>query len=166
MTTIAYRDGVLAADTQVNSGNGCRAGTIAKIGQTKDGCLWAFSGNAQMMAACVGWTEERKDDPPKDIEGVFVLIAPDGTYREWWGSGWLQVNDPQPAWGSGERIARGAMFAGADAETAVRAAIALDPESGGQVMAFRVARLRDEKDWSRGGFIPTVNGAAAWGYWP
>lgn len=136
MTTIAYRGGVLAADTQVNSGNGNRAGSVHKIGATKDGYRWAFSGALQMQAACVSWAERREGLPP-EIDGVFILIDPAGRHREWWGQGWLEVADPQAAWGSGERIARGAMFAGASAVEAVRAAIALDPESGGKITVLR-----------------------------
>lgn len=136
MTTIVYRDGVLAADTQINSGNGNRAGSIHKIGRTKDGYRWAFSGGTEMQAACAAWAETREGDPP-EIDGGFILIEPNGSHREWWGKGWLSATDPQAAWGSGERIARGAMFVGADAVQAVRAAIALDPESGGQITVLR-----------------------------
>lgn len=138
MTTIAYRDGVLAADTQINSANGNRAGFLHKIGVTKDGLWWAFSGACQMQAACVAWAEkEPASRNPPEIEGVFILFEKDGTFREWWGQGWITTIDPNPAWGSGERIARGAMFVGADAVNAVRAAIALDPESGGKITVLR-----------------------------
>lgn len=139
MTTIAYRDGILAADTQINSGNGNRAGSLQKIGATKDGFWWAFSGACQKQAECAAWAEVREGDPP-EIDGVLILIDPNGSHREWWGEGWLSPNDPQAAWGSGERIARGAMFAGATAVDAVRAAIALDPESGGKITVLRRAK--------------------------
>lgn len=137
MTTIAYRDGVLAADTQVNSGNGNRAGRIRKIGRTADGHLWAYTGSTEHQAACATWAEMREGDPPA-IEGCFILIDPTGRHREWWGKGWIAAEDPQAAWGSGERVARGAMFVGASAQEAVRAAIAIDTDSGGDVTVLRL----------------------------
>jgi hypothetical protein len=136
MTTIAYRDGVMAADTQINSGNGCRAGSITKIGQTADGHWWGFSGNTEMQAACVDWAESRTGNPP-EIDGVLIIVDPAGDKREWWGKGWLVCDDEQAAWGSGERIARGAKFVGGSAVQAVQAAIALDLESGGEVTVLR-----------------------------
>ena len=139
MTTIAYRDGVLAADTQINSGNGNRAGHIRKIGRTADGWLWGFTGSTEHMADCAEWAEGREGKPPA-IEGCFILISPDGRHKEWWGKGWIAAEDPQAAWGSGEKIARGAMHAGASASEAVQAAIALDTDSGGTVTVLRVEK--------------------------
>ena len=137
MTTIAYRDGVLAADTQINSGNGARAGSIQKVGRTSDGHLWGYSGSTQHQEGCVAWLDKREGDPAK-IEGVFIVITPAGAVREWWGEGWIQSQARFFAWGSGERLALGAMQVGATAAEAVRAAIALDLESGGEVTAVRL----------------------------
>ena len=140
MTTIAYRDGILAADTLLTIGN-LRSGTIDKIGRTENGGLWGVSGSAQGIGSCQEWLKRRKGNPPK-FDGCFILIEPDGSWREWWGDGWISPTDPQAAWGSGEAIARGAMFAGASAPVAVAAAIELDTLSGGDVV---VLHLRNGK---------------------
>lgn len=133
MTTIAYRDGVLAADTRVTSCNNCAAGYVQKIGRLPDGALWGFTGALQVMEACVAWADERKGDPPAMDEGCFILISPDGLVRQWWGKGWIQSTSDAFAWGSGERPARAAMMAGAGVGRAVEIAAALDDDTGGDI---------------------------------
>jgi hypothetical protein len=134
MTTIAYRDGVLAADTQVNGCNNCPVGSLAKIGATADGHWWAFTGEAQQQEAAVRWAGGPRDgDPPKTEEGCLILISPSGAVREWWGNGWLQCAAKMHAWGSGERMARAAMMAGADPEHAIAIASLLDNDTGGEI---------------------------------
>ena len=138
MTTIAYRDGVLAADSQITSGNNARCGTVMKIGRAPDGYRWAYSGQTQQQERFAKWAcGDRKADPDKWTEGgVGILISPEGVVREWWGDGWLQVSSPCHAWGSGERVARGAMAAGATSERAVAICIEIDPDTGGPVVTL------------------------------
>lgn len=141
MTIIVFKDGVLAADTQVNSSNGCPCGDVDKIGRLPDGSAWAFSGDLQRQEKLVAWAKgDRHDDPPvhKEGQGVFILISPDGVVREWWGEGWLQTRASMFAWGSGERPARAAMIAGADAALAVEIAVALDSDCGSYVQSLVV----------------------------
>lgn len=146
MTTIAYREGVLAADSQVNSGNGARSGIFRKIGMTHDGWLWGFSGSLHRQADCVAWAEASRDGKPPEWDGddgVFILVSPAGAVKEWWGKGWIAWEvQPYHAWGSGERIALGAMHAGATAQAAVEASIAIDTESGGAVLALSLGAAR------------------------
>jgi hypothetical protein len=137
VTTIAYRDGFLAADTQVNGCNNCPVGHMAKIGQTEDGHWWAHTGEAQRQAAAAQWAEKREGDPPKSDEGCLILISPDGAVKEWWGNGWLTYSQSVYAWGSGERPARAAMLAGADPERAVEIAAILDNDTGGEITVLR-----------------------------
>lgn len=139
MTTIVYRDGVLAADTQITSGNNARCGSVIKIGATDDGHWWGFSGCTQHQEAFADWAcGFRVDTPSKwDGAGVGILVEPSGRVREWWGEGWIEASSPFHAWGSGERVARGAMAAGADAERAVAIAIEIDPETGGEITVLR-----------------------------
>lgn len=137
MTTIVYRDGVLAADTQVNGCNNCPVGSLTKVGATPDGYWWAFTGQAQQQAAAAEWAQKRIDDPPKTEEGCLILITPEGAVREWWGNGWLQCEAAFFAWGSGERMARAAMMAGADPHRAVEIASALDTDTGGEITVLR-----------------------------
>lgn len=137
MTTIAYRDGVLAADSQVTSCNNCSAGSARKIGRLPDGSLWAFAGAIQMMEACVAWAAKQEGNPPQLDDGTFVIFRHDGAVREWWGKGWLQVEGDFHAWGSGERPARAAMMAGAGPGRAVEIAAALDSDTGGEITVLR-----------------------------
>jgi len=141
MTTIAYRDGVLAADTQITSGNNARCGDVIKIGECPDGAWWGYSGDTQQQEAFAEWASGSRDAQPAkwDGAGVGILCTADTRVREWWGGGWIEVTSPYHAWGSGERIARGAMAAGADAERAVSIAIEIDPETGGSVTVLRRA---------------------------
>lgn len=138
MTTIAYRDGVLAADSQVTSINNAPAGSVKKIGALRSGAWWAFSGPLQYAEAYVEWANgDQRAAPPVREDGVFILFLPDGRVREWWGDGWLEMQAEQFAWGSGERIAAAAMMAGADPEKAVEIAAVLDPDTGGAVSVLR-----------------------------
>lgn len=137
MTTIAYRDGVLAADTQVNGCNGCPVGYVAKIGATENGFWWAFTGEAQQQERAVEWVQTREGDPPKTETGCLILISPAGVVREWWGNGWLQCSADHFAWGAGERMARAAMLAGADPQRAVEIASILDTDTGGEITVLR-----------------------------
>lgn len=143
MTSIAFKGGTLAADTQVNSGNHCPCGHIDKIGRTKDGHLWAFAGSTQFQEACASWANGDRTGPlpswGDDDAGVFILIHKNGTVREWWGGGWLETRCPDGfAWGSGEKVLRGAMLAGASAKKAVEIACVVDPQSGGEVQTLKL----------------------------
>jgi ATP-dependent HslUV protease subunit HslV len=139
MTTIAYKDGVLAADTQVNDGN-LRVASLKKIGSLPGGWRWAYAGAVQFQEDCVRWAKtyavlKRSESTPPtwdDESSVFIVIDSAGEAREWLGKGWVAVCSPA-AWGSGQAVARGAMYVGASAEDAVKAAIALDMRSGGDV---------------------------------
>lgn len=141
MTTLAYKDGVLAADTQVNDG-GARVAITEKIGRTDDGRLWGFTGSLQFQAACVAWAQhpDNPNPPPSwDDDSLFIVIEPDGRAREWCGKGWVEhLQAPFFAWGSGMRFAIGAMAAGADARAAVAIAARYDNNSGPPVRTLRL----------------------------
>ena len=140
MTTIAYKDGVLAADSLITSANNARCGSVRKIGEAGD-MWWAYSGATHQMESFEQWAKSgMMGDPPKfENQGVGIIVSPGGIVREWWGDGWLEITSDAHAWGSGERIARGAMMAGASAKRAIEIAIALDIETGGEVQELRRA---------------------------
>ena len=139
MTTIAYRDGVLAADTQV-SGGGTRTGSIVKVVKAPDGFLGAACGNA---AFCRRWLEWVRVGPARwdavrpepNGEGAGVLVHPCGKVEQFFDSGMVVEEAPYLAWGSGDELAMGALWMGADAEKAVHAAIAHNTGTGGRVVA-------------------------------
>lgn len=140
MTTIAWDGRVLVADSRVTGGNNCVCGEVTKAWKSADGYRWAHTGGAQDLDRLRRWTREgRGDNPPltDEHDGCLVRVSPDGELAEWWGRGWLMIRAPFQAWGSGERLAIGAMAAGASAERAVEIACRFDPQSGGEITVLR-----------------------------
>lgn len=142
MTTIAYRDGVIAADTRVTS-DSIITGSVRKV--SKNGrVLMGVAGTAAMARELRAWFDEGCQGPlppnphPLDKEwSVWALIAtPTDVYivQE---SGICRNTAPYHAMGSGRELALGAMAHGATAEEAVRAAIKHDTSSGGEITVLR-----------------------------
>jgi hypothetical protein len=141
MTTIAYRNGVLAADTALSYG--CMLGGATKIVRCAEGVLAGAAGTGGYNTAFLQWAAHtpRDTEPPKakrleDIMDRGVLFFPDGLVQIFEEDGLYECRPPYYAFGSGKAEALGAMFAGADAETAVRAAIEHDPHTGGAVLCL------------------------------
>lgn len=143
MTTIAYRDGVLAADSAM-----CRGGThmcgIAKIVRREDGAMAAVVGVASLAGPFFRWfLDGEKGDRPTvpddgDICSTGFIVRPGGVIEMYEHEGWYDIQpEPYFAVGSGRDVALGAMVAGADAEVAVRAAIAHDQGTGGDITVLR-----------------------------
>jgi ATP-dependent HslUV protease subunit HslV len=66
-----------------------------------------------------------------------VIYRRSGTIDVFEPRGKFAMNAPFYAFGSGKEPALGAMFAGADAETAIEAAIQFDPHTGGEITVLR-----------------------------
>ena len=133
MTTIAYRDGVIASDTLVSAG-GTKVGRVQKIGKIGP-VLFGASGSLAQAQRFGDWVRGgMKGAPPQfeKEEGEGFVIHKDCivTYS---GAGIDRMSAPYFASGSGWQFALGAMAAGACAEQAVRLAITLDNGSGGEV---------------------------------
>lgn len=139
MTTIAYKGGVLAADT-LGTRNGMRDGVSTKI-LARDGLLAGAAGASQYCRAFRDWFAKgcigecpNMGDPEKDWGEGFV-IRPDETIITF-GPSAAWVDKPYgglQAWGSGAEIALGAMAAGATADQAVAIAMKYDTKSGGEI---------------------------------
>lgn len=143
MTTIAYRHGLIAADTQIIGGNCISAAGVAKIAKRKkDSALCGASGYLSFCQAFHRWflAGERGKFPTfHDGDRAFVAIK--GKPIEMFESvGSFDYEPEYLAIGSGMEFAMGAMHAGANAIDAVAAAIKHDPGSGGEVMSFRHGR--------------------------
>lgn len=134
MTTIAYRDGVLAADRLITSGT-LRCGEMRKIATNEAGWLCGCAGPITASAIVLAWIEAGAEgEPPEAKEADAIIVSPDGAVHFWTGYGPLtRAHGDFFAVGSGERIAVGAMAAGASAIDAVRIAIAHDTATGGPV---------------------------------
>jgi ATP-dependent protease HslVU (ClpYQ) peptidase subunit len=144
MTTIAYRDGVLAADTQVTCG-GTVDGWTRKAFR-KGRLLYAVSGGTGLANAFRSWVEggmigeapslKGADD---DKDSAHGFLFPGGNRVVWrYNDVWTSHKAPFFAAGSGSEIALGAMLAGATAEQAVRAAAERDTSTGGEITVLHL----------------------------
>jgi hypothetical protein len=130
MTTVVYRDGVMAGDTAVFD-RGVYCGQVTKIFKSPAGSLAAVAGCLGDSVAMKEWVEERHalGAPPEfgDDDSEGLLVEPDGSVF-WIGPKQkrIKVDGPFHAIGSGFRIAIGALHAGADAVRAVEIAADVD----------------------------------------
>lgn len=143
MTTIAYRDDVIAADTQVTCG-GTIDGWVQKAFR-KGGLLYATSGSSGLGDGFLSWVAGgMKGDAPslrgEKGDDAHGYLFPGGDRVVWrYDNVWATHYAPFFAYGSGAEIALGAMIAGATAEEAVRAAAERDTATGGEITVLRRA---------------------------
>jgi hypothetical protein len=143
VTTVAYRDGVLATDSRGVSGDIIADNHCQKLFVMQDGSLVAAAGNYSLIWAFVNWMyegDEKVDRPEVRERDTAVIIHLDAAGRLWEfeGHDWAPCVAPFYAWGSGAMAALAAMHLGATAEEAVLTAIQVDPNSGGAVQAKRL----------------------------
>lgn len=138
MTTVAFKSGVLAADSFCWEGDTC-AGRVQKCGVLADGSLWAFTGNVGQLNRCRPWLACPLGDPPEIKETSLIVVTTEGEVKEWDENGWQTCEAPFYAWGTGANLARGAMAFGATAEQAVLIACDFDAFTGGEVRALALA---------------------------
>jgi ATP-dependent protease HslVU (ClpYQ) peptidase subunit len=149
VTTIAYKDGVLAADRQSNWGGG-KAGFVRKIGRNKAGDLIGLTGDCASCATFLTWFEagEQGEAPPMKVEDddSFAMIArAGGALMLRSNRGVVELDAPYFAMGSGREYALGAMAHGAGAAAAVDIACRLDNSSGGGVDVLTLGPPTPEK---------------------
>lgn len=133
MTTIAFKDGYISADSNTTVGN-IFGGTTKKIKIIGD-IIIACAGSSRQATQFYEWVEDGmiKKDRVK-LDSMRALV-----YRQ--GKIWVMERDcilfrtkaPFFAIGSGSELASGAMQFGATAEEAVKVACKLDNCSGGKV---------------------------------
>lgn len=143
MTAIAYRDGVLAADSMVGGGNQI-FGTDRKLWRRLDGALMGAVGRSEIAhpfrELFMAGLEREFICVSKDNEdfGALVVYA-DG---QCWAYGvygrYPLEQGPFTAMGSADVFLMGAMAAGASAEEAVALAIAWRKDIGGPVQVERL----------------------------
>jgi 20S proteasome alpha/beta subunit len=146
LTIIAYKNGVLASDSRVTFNDLVLSDTIKKIHQ-HDGVMGGASGDASATHDFIKWIKKGanlKKLPKGKYRGLVIL---DRSLLE--GSKKIQmihvdnqdeyfeVFDEFTAIGSGDKIAIGAMSAGATAEEAVRIASEKITSCGGAIQIER-----------------------------
>lgn len=146
MTTIAYRDGILAADSML-TGYDADCGSVIKIRRNRHGWLGGASGNKGSTTLFMDWflnTPPRIDVKPAptvdDNSADGIVILPGGRVFFWSGSAALwAVIAPFHTLGSGMRFAMGAMAMGASAREAVGVAKKFDVYTGGRIATLSLA---------------------------
>ncbi|SFI84433.1 hypothetical protein [Albimonas pacifica] len=141
MTTIAYRDGVMVADTGCWDGD-TYVGEVVKAIRTSAGALVGVSGSAADAGRVFAWAEGGADGPLEIKNGTeALLVSPEGaiSFIETEGRP-VPIKTEFAATGSGTTIAIGAMAAGASAERAVEIAAQRDAHTRGPFTVLRLAR--------------------------
>lgn len=139
MTCIAYKDGVIAADSMAVMDEFVKHLDEIKVARRK-GHLFGIAGDSMpLFDAAIKWyfTKERK--PFKGYEFELLVITPQRSIHQYDHKG--RRDDIQGAFyavGSGREFALGAMECGATAEQAVQAAIKWCPTVGGKVIVRKL----------------------------
>lgn len=147
MTTIAYRDRTLAADSLV-SGEMMRWGTTAKLFRAPCGWIGAACGDAGAASEFAQWMETLTFEipAPPSFAAPEFKSAVDGLLISHFGTIWCWTGRPRlfpletefTAIGSGAKIAMGAMAMGATAEQAVAVAAQFDVYTGGKIETLSI----------------------------
>ena len=140
MTVIAYRDGVMAADTSGWIGRFAHRWS-EKLFRAPDGTLYGICGEASEGQAYLAWLRDcngRPEPMPRDVggSGSFGVIRVGRCGVIWLldnHGGWERFDAPYYAYGGGQGPAWGALYAGASAEVAVHAAIEHSDAAKGDV---------------------------------
>jgi ATP-dependent protease HslVU (ClpYQ) peptidase subunit len=134
MTSIAYRNGIMAADTLMVQG-GTIMGHLVKIVRRDDGHLAGAAGDCSWAQAFHRWflAGEEGDLPEQGDNAKGIIARPDKTVQFSEPGGLISFKAPFAAIGCGRDVMLGAMWMGAPAIAAVQAAIALDPYCGGDI---------------------------------
>lgn len=142
MTTIAYRDGVLAADSQTTYG----ASTERTFGKTvrRGAVLAGASGSSAICQRFLDWFRAgMSGDPPAmssgdDHDATGIIVHGPHHILLLNKVGWERRRAEFYAIGSGGEIATGAMAMGASAERAVEIATQHDAYTGGPITVLSV----------------------------
>lgn len=150
MTVIAFRDGILASDSLVQTERGVQSGFARKIIRCRGDVLAGASGAASSCSRFLEWAAVNRikpfipDEDDKELDGV--LFYPDGRVAYYDSNGGPDfIEAPFHATGIGGEIAKGAMAHGATSEEAVRYAIELSGACGGEVLTLRFVGARRRK---------------------
>jgi ATP-dependent protease HslVU (ClpYQ) peptidase subunit len=136
MTVLAYRNGVLAADTSVWSNN-VLSGEIVKIARRRDGALIGIAGSVaagQTMIDHFLKADGLEIERPDEVE--CIVVDQDGKIITYDADHIAEVEAEFEASGAGYQIAHGALAAGASAEEAVAIAIQNHAKCSGDVISL------------------------------
>lgn len=138
MTIIAYRAGVMAADTLITQGD-IKTKQVIKIVKA-DGFLGGAAGQLNHCAQFLEWVKSGRDfnNIPKYDNYSGVLVSPERKIF-WIADGIaMDYQDEYVTEGSGSAYALGAFSVGATAEQAVQAAMKHSATCGGDLTVLRL----------------------------
>lgn len=138
MTTLVFRDGVMAADSRITVGETVISDNAVKVHKLSDGSLLGWAGRAEhgaILLDALQSDEDQQIDGPLDLLALWVVKGKVFLFE---GSAFVQQRDKYYAVGSGTPYALGAMDAGADAITACKIGTKRDIGSGGRVRSISV----------------------------
>lgn len=143
MTTVAYKDGVLAADRRVTFG-AVKDAFSTKIARGQNGLI-GVAGALTLSRRALRWfvegeTSERPAFSLGDKIAQAIIVRPSGALEFHDDAGWAQIETSQPyyALGTGAEFAYGAMASGASAVEAVEIASRFDLQSGDGVDSLAI----------------------------
>lgn len=138
MTTVVYRDGILASDSAVWDGAdySTMAHKTKKLFRLKDGSIVGIYGTLHTCLNLIAYLNG--DEKPGRLEGASaIVVKPSGRIICYEGATQIPVIKARYiAAGSGASVALGALFQGANAMEAVKAAIYHDSGSRGPVRSL------------------------------
>ena len=140
MTTIAYKDGILACDSRLTLKSMVCTDRCKKIWRLKDGSLFGARGdNEAGLLLLDGLQKNKKPRIPQDafFEAIKVTLKGEIYFYVGWEL-WDRWPEDFVAIGSGGKYAKAAMLNGADAVAAVKTGIAMDVYSGGEVQTLKL----------------------------
>lgn len=142
MTVVAYRDGLMSADSSCWIGDS-EVTKIKKIYRIKNGLI-GMAGDYHSIMRFVKWAKEGwdEDEFPENSILEAIVVDPQGRVTLWEGAAYCPcpLRAPYTAIGAGADFAMGAMFAGGTAEMAVRAAIKHNAKCSGPVSTYRLSK--------------------------
>jgi ATP-dependent protease HslVU (ClpYQ) peptidase subunit len=142
MTTIAARNGIIAADSRETDQHEklettyVVKDTCKKLFRLKDGSVLGCAGSSESGRRLIDAMKKGHALPKLDDMSA-IHVRSDGMWL-YEGSIWVHLKDPFYAIGSGAGFATAAMRAGADAVTAAKIGSEMDIYSGGRVRWLKV----------------------------
>lgn len=150
MTTIAYRDGVLAADSLTHATTESAGEVLYPCeklfrrtvgrGKQRREVLIGTAGEASPSSLFVEWYGSGKPRPKcfKKADFQILLVEPTGVFETDESCVLQRVVGPYHAIGSGRKAAFAAMACGKTALEAVAIAAMFDPYTGGEIVTMRL----------------------------
>jgi len=155
VTTVVYRDGVLASDSKMTNGADLFIGVAQKVMRKKiyhrrsfvdkllsrgadyEEVLIGFAGDVSHVYTYIDALFETGAVTFNELDASLIVVHEDGKVVTYIGGDMygIPMKDEYCAIGSGSSVALGALFFGASAQEAVEAAIHFDNMSGGDIQS-------------------------------